>query len=606
MTQESINTPPNTLAGLAPMGGLSAMQQLLGELQGHLTPLEQGEPEGESQPVLLVYLPPQLAIAQALDAGTTPQQAAADWCAKARQVIEQYVANPLNSSTVSAPAAQQQAESLAHWLNERHGLQLQAPEQVQPANNDYTPLAGVTAALLSATHPDILALLPELQAISLPLEWAAPQVEDLYLKAYEQTISGGDALEQLRAENSQLQSRCEELQATEQTDQALEPLQKQLADAQDENKLLLDQLFTVQEQLETYYLQNQTADKQLAEAKQAHDQQLQQSQSANTKLQTDLNAAQKELKAQQAELAKAGDSQSAQLKQSQSVNAKLQADLKAVKEQIKTLQTERDTEQKALSEQLKTAQSNLDKAEQALAPLQTQLSDTKDENKLILDQLFLVQEQLEEYYLKNKALEKEQTDTAKQHKKALDDAQKQHNKALADATKRHDKALQKAQQDAAKQAEKLQKKIDELEAKLTTARKAKDHATSDLKSLLAQSKKLTPKHSPMHSVLAPARMVAKQFSPKHRQLKKDVDLVKSSELFDGDWYLQQNPDVVFTGAEPAAHYVLHGGFEGRNPSPQFDSQWYLGRYPDVATNHFNPLVHYLKYGQAEGRACHAK
>lgn len=79
-----------------------------------------------------------------------------------------------------------------------------------------------------------------------------------------------------------------------------------------------------------------------------------------------------------------------------------------------------------------------------------------------------------------------------------------------------------------------------------------------------------------------------------------VELIARSGLFDNDWYLGENPDVAATGINPLVHYLLYGGFEGRDPSPFFDSSWYLAQYPDVEAAGINPLVHYLQHGGVEG------
>lgn len=89
-----------------------------------------------------------------------------------------------------------------------------------------------------------------------------------------------------------------------------------------------------------------------------------------------------------------------------------------------------------------------------------------------------------------------------------------------------------------------------------------------------------------------------------RRLKRDVALIKRSELFDAKWYLERYPDLAKNKRfrrEPAMHYLQHGGHEGRNPGPAFDSVFYLATYADVRESGENPLVHYLKYGQAEQR-----
>jgi len=79
-------------------------------------------------------------------------------------------------------------------------------------------------------------------------------------------------------------------------------------------------------------------------------------------------------------------------------------------------------------------------------------------------------------------------------------------------------------------------------------------------------------------------------------------LIRRSGLFDRDWYLARNPDVAEAGVDPARHYLLFGGFEGRDPSPNFSSRWYLETYSDVRQAAMNPLVHYLRFGRREGRA----
>lgn len=79
-------------------------------------------------------------------------------------------------------------------------------------------------------------------------------------------------------------------------------------------------------------------------------------------------------------------------------------------------------------------------------------------------------------------------------------------------------------------------------------------------------------------------------------------LVLKSGLMHEAWYLRQYPDVAAVGIPPALHYVLFGGFEGRDPSPMFSSQAYLATYPDVMAVKTNPLVHYLLKGRYENRA----
>jgi len=85
------------------------------------------------------------------------------------------------------------------------------------------------------------------------------------------------------------------------------------------------------------------------------------------------------------------------------------------------------------------------------------------------------------------------------------------------------------------------------------------------------------------------------------RMLRDLRLIRRSGYFDREWYLARNPDVAQSGMDPARHYLMHGGFEGRDPGPEFNSQWYLETYPDVLSAGMNPLTHYLRFGRWEGR-----
>lgn len=90
------------------------------------------------------------------------------------------------------------------------------------------------------------------------------------------------------------------------------------------------------------------------------------------------------------------------------------------------------------------------------------------------------------------------------------------------------------------------------------------------------------------------------------RIKKQVDLLRSSGLFEAGWYLLNNPDVARARMDPARHYLLYGGFEGRDPGPGFSSKGYQAANPDVAAAGMNPLLHYLEFGRQEGRALPGK
>lgn len=83
--------------------------------------------------------------------------------------------------------------------------------------------------------------------------------------------------------------------------------------------------------------------------------------------------------------------------------------------------------------------------------------------------------------------------------------------------------------------------------------------------------------------------------------ERDVALIRSSGLFDGDWYLRNHPDVVRSGLDPAGHYVLYGAEPNRNPGPDFVGDEYLALNPDVRKTGLNPLLHFERYGRESNR-----
>jgi hypothetical protein len=77
--------------------------------------------------------------------------------------------------------------------------------------------------------------------------------------------------------------------------------------------------------------------------------------------------------------------------------------------------------------------------------------------------------------------------------------------------------------------------------------------------------------------------------------------IQKCGLFDSGFYLRNYPDVAKSGMNPARHYLLYGGFEGRKPAEKFDSSFYLEQNPDVKASGLNPLLHFILHGMKEGR-----
>ena len=140
----------------------------------------------------------------------------------------------------------------------------------------------------------------------------------------------------------------------------------------------------------------------------------------------------------------------------------------------------------------------------------------------------------------------------------------------------------------------LAKRFDEL-AQLTQQLEQEQAAVDELQAQMET----------LQSQAAEAMAVSLELTEEERAKNNaHIELIANSYLFDAEWYLEANPDVAKTegfAENPALHYTLYGGFEGRNPCLEFDSAFYLQHHPDVANAGINPLAHYLLFGQAEGR-----
>ena len=80
------------------------------------------------------------------------------------------------------------------------------------------------------------------------------------------------------------------------------------------------------------------------------------------------------------------------------------------------------------------------------------------------------------------------------------------------------------------------------------------------------------------------------------RLRRQSRTIRRSGRFDGQYYLQHNPDVAQMGMDPIHHYLVYGAREGRNPAADFDTRAYITRYPEAGRAGNNPLVHALRVG----------
>lgn len=163
--------------------------------------------------------------------------------------------------------------------------------------------------------------------------------------------------------------------------------------------------------------------------------------------------------------------------------------------------------------------------------------------------------------------------------------------------------------EASKQS--IKNRYSELAA-ITSMLETSSREVMDLKEQLATAneKNIAIKNSLSWRATAPIRALSHptklKKNKKTKKIEEAINLIKNSSLFDPEWYLAKNQDVSESNIDPARHYLLFGGFEGRDPSTKFSSQGYLDLYKDVKESGINPLEHYIRYGVREDRTIISK
>ncbi len=76
--------------------------------------------------------------------------------------------------------------------------------------------------------------------------------------------------------------------------------------------------------------------------------------------------------------------------------------------------------------------------------------------------------------------------------------------------------------------------------------------------------------------------------------REQVAAIEASDLFDGGWYLRENPDAVRALVSPAVHYLRTGARQGAEPGPHFDSDKYLEDHPEARAGDLPPLLDHLR------------
>lgn len=84
--------------------------------------------------------------------------------------------------------------------------------------------------------------------------------------------------------------------------------------------------------------------------------------------------------------------------------------------------------------------------------------------------------------------------------------------------------------------------------------------------------------------------------PDKTKIYEEYTTIFHSDLFDIDYYLNNNGEFSLEGYDPIIHYILIGAERGYNPSRRFNTLYYTENKPFNQMT-VNPLYHYIKYGK---------
>lgn len=247
---------------------------------------------------------------------------------------------------------------------------------------------------------------------------------------------------------------------------------------------------------------------------------------------------------------------------------------------------------------LKAEQAAYQKLAGQQATLQKQLEflksteqEQREENQLLLEQLHIVQDEVERTLLAGKEQQK-QLEVLKT--------------TVQEQQERYDLENQQHAQEQNLLQRRLTKLRDIIEQQERKQNTYNAHLAERQNQLLALEEKQQSRErehalalSAANQKLAVARLGSK--TQASRSLKRDIELVNESSLFDRAWYLATYHDVAEAGIDPVEHYLNAGASEGRNPGPHFDTVGYVTMYADVIESGLNPLVHYIRFGRSEQR-----
>jgi hypothetical protein len=94
--------------------------------------------------------------------------------------------------------------------------------------------------------------------------------------------------------------------------------------------------------------------------------------------------------------------------------------------------------------------------------------------------------------------------------------------------------------------------------------------------------------SSQKSILKRIKRIIKYRIPNEKKFISKLDGV------DPYFYFTKYPDTISSGISATDHYVRFGAAEGRNPSENFNTNLYIYENPEIVFDGVNPLAHFLK------------
>lgn len=107
-----------------------------------------------------------------------------------------------------------------------------------------------------------------------------------------------------------------------------------------------------------------------------------------------------------------------------------------------------------------------------------------------------------------------------------------------------------------------------------------------------------PQHPAQRLFVAPPAMLRPTSAS--QAVFTEIDAVSESALFDAGWYLERYIDLQQANIEPLEHFYHVGAKEQRDPGPHFSLSGYCRHYPEVLDSGHNPLAHYMIEGHLKG------